>query len=453
MVQGINVDVVVVGAGFAGLNAAARIVAAGRSVCVVEARDRVGGRTKPGTLAGHVVDLGGQWVGPDHRRLIALAARHHIPLEPQFEAGGKLIDYRGRVRRYEGLIPALPILALLETDRAMKRIERMAAAITVSAPWAAAGADALDRITVASWLDRNLRTRGAKAMMDIAVRAVFSAEPSEISMLFLLTYLRASGGLEPLISVRGGAQQDRVKGGLHQLSERLADEVGRGRLRLSSPVSNIEQDGEGVTVQVAGGEALRCRRAILAVPLALLARIGARPAWPALKSGLAQRSPMGSVIKCHVAYATPFWRARGLSGEAVSDAALFSPVFDGTPEGAGHGVLTGFLEGDAARAFTGKSVEERRRAVVASLTRLFGPEAGQPIDYADNDWLEEEWSGGCYAGLMAPATLTSYGPALRPPAGRVHFAGTETALEATGYVEGALESGERAATEALAALS
>lgn len=453
MAESLDVDVAVVGAGFAGLNAAARIVAAGRSVCVIEARDRVGGRTKPGLLAGHTVDLGGQWVGPDHRRLIALAARHKIPLEPQFEAGAKLIDYRGKVRSYEGLIPALPVLALLETDRVMKRIERMAAAVAVSAPWRAAGAQALDGITVASWLERNLRTRGARAMMEIAVRAVFSAEPSEISMLFLLTYLRASGGLEPLISVRGGAQQDRVRGGLHQLSERLADDVGRGRLRLSSPLAAIEQDGQGALLRLSGGESLRCRRVVVAVPLALLGRIGAVPAWPALKAGLAQRSPMGSVIKCHVAYETPFWRARGLSGEAVSDIGPFSPVFDGTPEGARHGVLTGFLEGEAARAFTAKPAEERRRAVIATLTRLFGPEAGQPIDYADNDWLAEEWSGGCYAGLMAPATLTGFGPALREAAGLVHFAGTETALEATGYVEGALESGERAAGEVLAALN
>lgn len=446
-----KVDVCIIGAGFAGLNAAHRLRAAGRRVLVLEARDRVGGRTKPGHLAGHRVDLGGQWVGPDHGRLRALAARHGIAIEPQFESGGKLIEFGGKVKRYSGLIPAIPLLALLETDRVMKRIERMAAALNASSPWLAPDAETLDRDTVAAWLDRHVRTAGARALMAIAVRAVFSAEPAEISMLFFLAYVRASGGLEPLISVRGGAQQDRFKGGLHQLSDALADEVGRENLRLSAPVSALEQGVEGITLH-AGGQVVTARRAIVTVPLALLPRLQVTPAWPSLRQGLAQRSPMGSVIKCHIAYRTPFWRARGLSGEAVSDRGPFSPIFDGTPEGATEGVLTGFLEGEAARRFTALSAEARQQAVVATLVRLFGPEAAHPIDYADNDWLAEEWSGGCYAGLMAPATMTGFAPVIRTPAGLVHFAGTETAIEATGYVEGALESGERAAAEVLAAL-
>ncbi len=448
-----DVDLAVVGGGFAGLQAGLTAVQAGRSVAILEARDRLGGRTKPGRLAGHVVDLGGQWVGPDHRRLLALAARHGVATERQFEAGAKLIEFAGKVRRYTGLIPALPTVALLEVDRTMKRIERMAAALAASAPWAAQNAARLDSMTVASWLAAQVRTKGARAMMEIAVRAVFSAEPSEISMLFFLAYLRASGGLEPLVSVGGGAQQDRFKGGLHQLSGCLAEELGHGRIRLSAVVTAIEQDETGVTLRLSGGEALRARRVVMAVPLALLGRIGSTPPWPALRAGLAQRSPMGSVIKCHVAYATPFWRARGLSGEAVSDAGPFSPVFDGTPEGAAHGVLTGFIEGEAARQLTELSPEGRQEQVLRTLTRLFGPEAAIPLDYAENDWLAEEWSGGCYAGLMAPATMTGFGPVIRQPAGRIHFAGTESAIEATGYVEGALESGERAAAEALAALS
>lgn len=446
-----KVDVCIVGAGFAGLNAAHHLRAAGCSVLVLEARDRVGGRTKPGLLAGHRVDLGGQWVGPDHGRLRALAARHGIAIEPQFESGGKLIEFGGKVKRYSGLIPAIPLLALLETDRVMKRIERMAAAINASSPWLAPEAEALDRDTVAAWLERHVRTAGARALMAIAVRAVFSAEPAEISMLFFLAYVRASGGLEPLISVRGGAQQDRFKGGLHQLSDALADEIGRETLRLSTPVLALEQGDASVTLHAAG-QVVRARRAIVTVPLALLPRIQVAPAWPSLRQGLAQRSPMGSVIKCHIAYRTPFWRARGLSGEAVSDRGPFSPIFDGTPEGAAEGVLTGFLEGEAARRFTALSAEARQQAVVATLVRLFGPEAANPIDYAENDWLAEEWSGGCYAGLMAPATLTGFAPVIRQPAGLVHFAGTETAIEATGYVEGALESGERAAAEVRAAL-
>jgi len=447
-----DVDLAVVGAGFAGLNAALAASRAGRSVTVIEARDRVGGRTKPGRLAGSAVDLGGQWAGPDHRRLLALAARHKVATEPQFDAGAKLIEYRGRVRPYTGLIPALPVLALLEVDRVMKRIERMAAALAASAPWNAPDAAALDAVTVAGWLDAHVRTRGARMLMEVAVRAVFSAEPAELSMLYFLAYLRASGGLEPLVSVRGGAQQDRFRGGLHQLSERLADEVGRGRLRLSTPLLAVEQDMDGVTLRLGGGDSLRARRVVLALPPALLGRIAGQPAWPALRAGLNQRMPMGSVIKCHIAYATPFWRARGLAGEAVSDRGPFSPIFDGTPEGVTHGVLSGFLEGEAARRFTLAPPAIRQQAVVDTLVRLFGPQAASPLDYVENDWLAEEWSGGCYAGLMAPATMTGFGPVIRLPAGLVHFAGTETAIEATGYVEGALESGERAAAEVLDAL-
>jgi monoamine oxidase len=216
-------------------------------------------------------------------------------------------------------------------------------------------------------------------------------------------------------------------------------------------VRAIEQGAERILVRSDAG-VLRCERVIVAVPPALAGRIDYEPALPAARDQLTQRVPMGSVIKCVAFYEAPFWRTAGYSGEAVGDAGAVKVVFDGSPEGGSRGALVGFFTGKDARAYSGKP-EERRRAAIESFERLFGPKAANPIDYMDQDWPAERWSRGCYTGLMGPGVLSSFASALRAPVGRIHWAGTETARVWMGYMEGALEAGERAADEVLAALS
>ncbi len=438
-------DVLVIGAGLAGLTAARRLAEAGRSVLVLEASGRVGGRTLSHPLQGDMIDLGGQWVGPTQRRALALARELGVATFPQHTAGRKILAVNGHRRTYRGTVPALPPAALAELQLALLRIDRAARQAPPEQP--AALRPAWDSQTVAGWIGRHLRSADARAVLVGAVRSVFAAEPEELSLLYFLSYVRAAAGIMPLVEVRGGAQQDRLAGGAQQLAQRLAERLA-GRVRLHTPVTALRQDADGVAVE-AGGALFRGRAALVALPPAMAGQIRYEPAPPPARAALTAGAPMGAVIKCVVAYPQPFWRAAGFSGDALCDAAPFQLVFDDSPADGAFGALVAFILGAAARRWSGRGRGERARAVCSSLAALFGPAAARPLAYLDKDWTAEPWSRGCYAGIMPPGLLSSIGAALREPFGRVHWAGTETATVWTGYMDGAIQSGERAAEELL----
>lgn len=446
--NGKDYDVVVVGAGLAGLMAARQLRKEGKSVVVVEARDRVGGRTLSQKLGRDTIDLGAQWVGPDQKRVLALAKELGVETFLQYIEGRKVLeDIKGRVKDYPDFEKSMSIIAQLETLRTIRRFDAMMEEVPLEAPWTAKKAAEWDSLSVKAWADRNVRMPGTRMIVDAVTRTVFSAEPQELSFLFFLFYLRSGKGFESLMGTHGAAQEARLKGGAQQLSERLAEPLGED-LVLEAPVRSIEQSEAGVTVRTDKG-AFGGRYCVVAIPPALSARIHYSPTLPTLRDHLSQRMPMGSVIKCVAAYERPFWRDRGLSGEGFSEIAPLSITFDDSPEDASQGALVGFILGDQARKWTNADEGARKQAVLESLVRMFGEEAGRPIEYADKDWPAEEWSRGCYEGLMAPGVMTAYGRALREPCGRIHWAGTETAMEWAGYMDGALESGERAAHEVL----
>jgi monoamine oxidase len=269
-------------------------------------------------------------------------------------------------------------------------------------------------------------------------------EPAEVSLLHVLFYAAAAGGWDDLLDTEGGAQQDRLAGGTQQLSIRIAEELG-DRVRLSAPVRAVRIDGDGVVA----GE-VRARRVIVAVPPALAARIEYDPPLPGVRDQLTQRMPMGSVIKCMAVYEEPFWREDGLSGQAVSLPGPAQVVFDNTPPSGSPGLI-GFLEARDARKLAGLPAGERREAVLRGFQRLFGRRAAHPLLYVEKDWSSEVYSRGCYAGVLGPGAWTGYGRALREPVGRIHWAGTETATRWMGYLDGAIESGKRAAAEVMRA--
>ena len=385
-------DVVIVGAGISGLTAAYELKKAGKKTLVVEARDRVGGRTMPGELQGQPFDLGGQWVGPEQRRIMQLCADLGLETFPQYDSGYQLLEMRGKVGKYKGVIPKLPIFALLSADRAIKRINRIASELELLSPWNAPFAEKLDGITAETWIRKNVRTETARELIRIATRAIFSAEPSEVSMLFFLSYIRGAGSLEQLADVQGAAQQDRIQGGAFQIALRLAERVGKASILLNSPVRSIEQSARGVRL-ISDRWDIQAKKAIVALSPNLILGINFGTQAPVERLALARRMPMGSVTKAIIGYERPFWRDSGMAGMAVSDKGPFGPVFDACQPGDSRGYLVGFLEGEEGRRFALSSEEERRKAIVATLVRLFGSEAARPTGYIEKNWTMDEWSG------------------------------------------------------------
>ncbi|GAC1611436.1 MAG: FAD-dependent oxidoreductase [Mycobacteriales bacterium] len=479
----LRTQVVVVGAGLAGLTAAADLVKAGREVMLVEARDRVGGRTLNHSIGGgHIVEVGGQWLGPaadipaadpttgDVRGQSAVEAlRRQVGLArfPTYNTG-MYVDYRSDLpvqrNTYSGRIPTDDPAGTAEAARALSTLDALAKTVPLDKPWTAPRAAAWDGMTVQSWMDFGDTARGAdglpgtggpgvlspggRKLIALAVQSVFSAEPRDLSFLHALFYIRSAGSLESLINTGGGAHHDRIVGGTQLMSIRAAAALG-DRVRLSSPVRRIDQSASGVIVSGDGFQ-IAADRVIVAIPPTLCGRIDWSPAMPALRDQLTQRLPMGTVIKVQCVYPTPFWRADGLAGQATSDTGPVKITFDNSPPDGSVGVLMGFIEASDGRAALRITAAERRQGVIDSFVRYFGAKAKAVEQYVEMSWSSEEYSRGCYAGYFPPGVWTDYGDQLRAPVGRVHWAGTETAEVWNGYMDGAIRSGQRAAAEVLA---
>jgi monoamine oxidase len=445
----VTADVVVVGAGVAGLTAARRLAAAGRSVVVLEARDRVGGRTENDAVGGATVEVGGQWVGPTQDRVNALIDELVLERYPTYDQGDGIVELPGgKLSRFRGATPPLNPLALADLFQAQRSLDKLVETVDLEAPWRTPGAEALDAQTFASWLDRRVHTAQARAFHDIVASAVFATEPDTMSLLHWLTYIRSGHGLERVLGVRDGAQQDRVVGGTWRIAERMADDLGDAVV-TGAPVRRIRHGESGATVE-ADGRTVGAGRVVVAVPPTLAGRIDYDPALPATRDQLTQRLPHGYVIKVMVAYPEPWWRADGLNGQAASSDGPVGVVFDNSVPDHDAGILVGFFEGAHGLYWGRRSATARRQAFVDCLVRYFGPQAASPTDYVERDWAAEPWTRGCYGAHFPTGVWTRYGPALREPIGPIHWAGTETATTWMGYIDGAVESGERAAAEAMA---
>jgi monoamine oxidase len=427
-------------------------------VLVVEARKRVGGRVDAHHLAGGVIsEAGGTFAGPTQDHIIGLGRELGVGLFETFAQGDNVYVRDGQRSTYSdtgptGTAPPDPEL-LADLATVVTQLDDMSRSVPVDAPWQAASAADWDSQTLESWIRDNTVNPRFRRILPLATRPIFGVEARDLSLLFVLFYIAASGDernpgtFERNFNTRDGAQMYRFAGGSQEIPARIARRLGK-RVLLGAPVRRVIQTAGGVRVE-ADGVTVRARRAIVAVPPALAARIYFSPVLPSDRDQLGQRLSQGYLGKVACVYDTPFWREKGLNGTALSLDGPVAATFDDSPQDGSLGIVFGFVGGDALRGFIGRPPAERRQAVVDQLTGFFGSEAARPREYLETFWPEAEYSRGGPVGVAGPGVLTACGAALRRPFERIHWAGTETSTYWNGYMDGAVRSGERAAREVL----
>lgn len=456
-----KVDVAIVGAGFAGLTAAIELQRHGKSVIVLEARNRVGGRAHNHHLGGgEVSEAGATFVGPTQNHILALAKRFHVPKFPTYNEGNN-VYYRDGIRltysdkTATGIVPPDPTIAP-DAAAVVTRLDQLSTQVPIDAPWEAGRAGQWDGQTLESWAQTH-SSYGAnesfRRLVAVASRPIFGAEPREVSLLFTLFYIAASGNethpgtFERNFSTRNGAQMWRFHGGPQLITQKMAKRLG-DHVVLDSPVRRIVQRDGRVTVHSRRLD-VRAKRAIVAIPPTLAGRIDYAPDLPPTHDQLLQRMPQGTLMKVAAVYDRPFWREAGLTGTALSLNGPVNATFDDSPPDGKPGVVFGFVGGDEARKFMRLSKSDRRAAVLNNFKAYFGPKAARPREYFETNWTKDQWTRGCPVAVPGPGVLVAYGPALRRPFRRIHWAGTETSTFWNGYMDGAVRSGERAAKEIL----
>ncbi|WP_328362170.1 FAD-dependent oxidoreductase [Mycobacterium sp. NBC_00419] len=446
-------DVIIVGAGLSGMIAARTVLAAGLQPLVLEADERVGGRIlTEEALPGLPVELGAQWIGDTHHRMFALAEELGVQTYPQFDEGQTSYELVGSGVLGENDFHTRFADELAELERVLRRLDELATEVPPEAPWLAPHAEEWDVITAADWYDAQGLAPVARTLLEICTVGILAVPTVEVSFLHLLFTIQTCGVTAELFAEsEGGAQTTRFVGGTAEIPNRLAALISE-HIVLKSPVLLIEHAADHVTVHCRGGLVAQGRRVIVAISPTLAGRIMYDPPLSGVRDQLTQRMPNGSSMKAFFVYDEPFWRSEGFNGQLISDIGPARMSNDTCLPDDDHGVILMFLEGEQARDYSRWSQEDRREALTAELVRHYGSKAAKPEFYVDGEWSDRQWTRGCYNANHGPHVWTTYGSALSAPIGTIHWASTDTATFWSAYMEGAVEAGERAAAEVIAAL-
>ncbi|WP_264793933.1 flavin monoamine oxidase family protein [Arthrobacter mangrovi] len=448
-------DVVVIGAGPSGLSAARRLQQEGLSVAVLEARDRVGGRTWTETIDGAMLEIGGQWVSPDQTALLETLEELGLETFQRYREGDSVyLAEDGTRTRYTGEMFPVGAQTQAEMERLIALLDTLAAEAGPVAPWTHPLARELDTVSFHHWLRRQSSDEAACNNIGLFIAGGMLTKPAHSFSALQAVLMAASAGSFSNLVDDNFILDRRVAGGMQQVSERLAEKLGNDVV-LKSPVRTLRWGGEsgqgtGVTA-VSDRATVQARYAIMAVPPNLYSRVSFEPPLPRRQHQMHQHQSLGLVIKVHAVYGTPFWRKDGLSGTCFGPGALVQEVYDNTNDGDDRGTLVGFVSDEKADAVFELTVEERRQRILESIAGYLGPEALNPEVYYESDWGSEEWTRGAYAASYDLGGLHRYGPDQLKPVGPIYWSSSDLAAEGYQHVDGAIRIGRQTADRIVAA--
>jgi monoamine oxidase len=445
-----RVDVAVVGGGFAGLYAADQLRRANRRVVVLEANDRTGGRILNLRVAkgfSNVTEGGGEWINPKMPHVKKLLKRFNLKLYQNYDQGQSTLIIDGHVSRYSGTIPNIPEQAKKQLLAGFFALTEMAKSVPVDAPWKAKSALEWDAQTCQTWIEDNMTDPLAVDFAEQAIGGAGGWTAKDMSLLFYLFVAASAGGPLALVTLNQGALSNRVVGGSEQFAIQLTKLLGNV-IELKTPVTTIEHGGKKVRLTTPKGRWV-ADHVIVALSPTMTQQILFDPELPVYRNQSVQRTGNGSAIKAYPIYKKPFWRDRGLNGIVQSNQYLPFVSFDNSPPKADVGVLLALVESENARRLGAMSRKDRKAEIVDGFAKAFGPQARNLIDYVEHDWSREPWIRGGAASFFGPGLLTEYRYLFGKRIGRIHFAGSETATDFWGTMEGAFASGDRAAQEVL----
>jgi monoamine oxidase len=484
-----KVDVIIIGGGYAGLAALHYLQkneSKQLSIVLIDARDRLGGRTKTmqhscQTCGGRSkVDVGGQFIGPSHERLLSLIDEFGLTLQDQ-EFTIAAPSNETAAHRHCSLIECAhyPLYSTCvgdDVDRFMQMVASASAEMDLAHPWLHPRAHEWNAQSVHDVVMLSTQHVDAQAELLLFTQTVLACAPARLSFLFFIFYVASSGGIEALGDGDAGAQRWKLLKGAQHPCERMAQRAQacanvQLQLLLQCKVVGIDiQDGTSAVVSCQVGDhdqvttqQFHAKRVIFAASPALIhpQRIAFNPPLSAEKAQIYESMGSGACVKIVVVYHTAFWKDDahgGLPSSTISEAhsSSFGPV---------HNIFMGNVccqpalvclsTGDCALALHKCTSEERIARVIAQLARMYGPAAASYEACFEEDWQSSSLSGGCFAGVFPPhAPLLDHWSELQTPhANVVYFASTETSMHFYGYIEGAIRSGERAAREVISSLN